>query len=100
MNNHYVRLVRMTFRKDKAQDFYIFFESVKQQIRDFKGCLHIALLKDEKQVNVYAFYSVWESKEHLEEYRKSDFYRRIWSQTKAMFDTPPSVWSYSVSSEA
>ncbi len=90
----------MTFKKEKAGEFLEFFETVKDQIKAFEGCRYIAMLKDEQQVNVFAFYSVWDSKNNLEDYRKSGFYRKIWTHTKSLFDAPPSAWSYSVITEA
>ena len=100
MNNQYIRVVRMTFKKDKAEEFQDFFETVKEKIKEFKGCRYIAMLKDEKLENVFAFYSAWDNKDNLEDYRKSSFYRKIWSQTKSYFAAPPSAWSFTVCSEA
>lgn len=90
----------MTFKKERSDEFLEFFETVKEKIRDFKGCRHIAMMKDEKMENVFAFYSIWDNKENLEDYRKSPFYRKIWTQTKSYFDAPPSAWSFTVCSEA
>jgi quinol monooxygenase YgiN len=90
----------MTFQEKKAGDFLTFFESVKYRIREFKGCQHIELLIDQKQSNAFSFYSVWEDEQCLEAYRRSAFYREIWSKTKTMFDAPPSSWSYFKYSEA
>ena len=90
----------MTFKKNRADEFLDFFETIKDEIKKFKGCRYIAMFKDERLENVFAFYSAWDTKEYLEDYRKSSFYRRIWTQTKSYFDAPPSAWSFTVCSEA
>jgi heme-degrading monooxygenase HmoA len=38
-------------------------------------------------------YSIWENTDALENYRKSDLFKEVWSQTKMLFAAPAQAWS-------
>ena len=87
------RIVRMTFQKDKIEDFKKVFEESKAFIRAFEGCHHLELWQQTDQPNVFFTYSMWESEDHLNQYRHSDLFKTTWARTKPLFEDKPSAWS-------
>ena len=83
----------MTFQEDKVGDFLEIFEATKSKIRGFQGCLHLELLKDINQSNIFFTYSHWQDESCLDDYRNSDTFRNVWSQTKALFSDKPLAFS-------
>ncbi|MEZ5018056.1 MAG: antibiotic biosynthesis monooxygenase family protein [Flavipsychrobacter sp.] len=88
-----LRIVQMTFRAEEIDSFLALFEERKEKIRSFEGCNHLELWQDAKQDNIFFTYSIWDSEEHLDHYRFSDFFKDTWSKTKALFDAKPQAWS-------
>ena len=80
-----IRIVRMTFQEDKLADFHAIFDRSKQQIRTFPGNHQLDLLRDSNQSNVRITYSLWESADALEAYRRSELFRTTWAATKVLF---------------
>ena len=87
------RLVKMQFRAEEVKTFLELFETVKQQIRAQPGCHHLALWQDEADPSVLFTYSIWQSVDHLDVYRQTDFFKDTWSRTKALFARGPEAWS-------
>lgn len=89
-----VRLVKMTFKKEKVEDFKNLFEDRKSKIRNFKGCQHLELLQGKhNQSNVFYTYSYWNDEQSLDNYRYSDLFKETWKLTKAMFSDKPEAIS-------
>jgi len=80
-----VRLVKMTFKQERVEDFLDMFERKKEFIRNFKGCNHLQLLEDQKETNVIYTYSIWDSDEALNGYRGSELFAETWKETKGYF---------------
>lgn len=88
-----VRIVQMTFREDCISQFEELFEERKKTIRGFEGCNHLELWQDAKNPSIFFTYSKWDSEEHLNHYRFSDFFKDTWTKTKALFVEKPQAWS-------
>ena len=88
-----IRIVKMTLKKDKLEEFQRIFERSKGAIRDFEGCLHVELCRDTIQENVYFTYSQWVSEDELNAYRNSPFFKSTWNETKALFAEKPEAHS-------
>lgn len=88
-----VRIVKMTFDKDKIIDFQASFNTIKEKIINYKGCKHLELYQDRNDECVFFTYSHWESEEDLNHYRNSEFFKEVWSRTKKMFSEKPLAWS-------
>jgi heme-degrading monooxygenase HmoA len=88
-----IRIVRMTFQKDKVGDFLDIFQRSRKQIRHFPGCLHLELWQDYHLSHVYLTHSHWESEEALNRYRQSSLFIETWAQTKVLFFEKPLVFS-------
>jgi len=88
-----VRIVKLTFTKENIASFEQIFAETGQKIRDTKGCLFLELYQDTNDIRVFFTYSHWKNENYLEDYRKSDLFRKTWSRTKLLFAEPPEAWS-------
>jgi len=88
-----VRIVKMGFEPDKIASFLENFEQNKDHIRNFEGCTHLQLLRDTAHKNQFFTYSHWESEVHLNTYRNSSLFKKIWNNTKDKFNQKPEAWS-------
>ena len=84
-----IRIVRMTFQKEKVSEFLKLFTQSKHLIRNFAGCNRLELHIDCEKENIFSTYSVWEDEESLNNYRNSDLFKDVWGQTKLLFDKHP-----------
>ena len=89
----FVRIVKMSFKNDKVDDFLSDFELIKDKVRGYKGCNLLELYRDKQNTNILFTYSYWETEQDLENYRNSDLFKAIWEQTKALFNDKPEAWS-------
>lgn len=87
------RLVKLTIDPTKVEVFKRLFVDNKELIAAFEGCLHLEILNDVSQPNVYFTYSKWQNVDAIENYRKSDLFNGIWSQVKPLFVAKPEAWS-------
>ena len=88
-----VRIVKLTFKSGNIVKFEQIFKETKKYIQDFEGCISLELLQDKTKPNIFFTYSQWDSEEHLNNYRNSDFFKSVWSKTKVLFDAKPEAWS-------
>lgn len=88
-----VRVVKMTFRDDSVEAFKQLFESRKEQIRNFEGCIYLELWQDRLHPSTFFTYSHWVDAAALEAYRHSPFFADTWLQTKRLFAGKPEAWS-------
>jgi quinol monooxygenase YgiN len=89
----FVRIVKMSFHTDKIAEFEAIFESKKERIRNNKGCQLLELYQDKTNPEIFFTYSYWETEEDLERYRNSTLFKKVWTETKALFNDKPSAWS-------
>jgi quinol monooxygenase YgiN len=87
------RIVRLSFQPEKVQEFLQIFESSKQLISNFEGCLALSLYQDYEKKNVFYTESIWKSIEHLENYRNSELFQSTWLKTKVLFNEKPQAFS-------
>jgi len=88
-----IRIVKLSFEEGNIDTFLENFNINKKNIRNFKGCRLLQLLRDKNNPNIYFSYSYWESEEHLENYRNSDLFKSVWAKTKILFNNKPEAWS-------
>ncbi|MEX2484137.1 MAG: antibiotic biosynthesis monooxygenase family protein, partial [Brumimicrobium sp.] len=81
-----VRIVKLTLHPSHVKDFINHFETVKESINSFPGCLGMQLLQDKTDENIVFTYSSWESEQDLENYRNSELFKSIWPTVKSWFD--------------
>lgn len=87
------RIVKMSFDPAKVNDFVEVFRTNWTLIRGFEGCNHVELLQDELHSNIFFTYSLWQSEEHLNKYRDSELFNKVWSKTKILFNDKPQAWT-------
>lgn len=88
-----IRIVKMTFQEDKVDDFLQLFERSENNIRNFPGCLHLELLRGYHQENLLTTLSHWQDEQALENYRHSELFLNVWSETKLLFSAKPEAFS-------
>ena len=89
----FVRLVKLTFKEECVVLFLENFENVKIQIRSFPGNNHVELWQDKTNKNIFFTYSIWDSEDDLENYRKSELFKGVWGFVKPLFKTKAEAWS-------
>lgn len=88
-----LRIVQMTFEKDKVQEFQNLFEERKLLIRNFEGCRHLELWQSAQDDAIFFTYSMWDSEEALNHYRFSELFKDTWAKTRVLFADKPQAWS-------
>lgn len=88
-----VRIVKMSFHPEHIDTFLSNFDSVKSYIRNFEGCRYLELYRDQDNTDIFFTYSYWDDQSYLENYRTSDLFKNVWSQTKPFFNDSPQAWS-------
>tara|TARA_R110002096_G_scaffold351893_2_gene544919 strand:+ start:374 stop:670 length:297 start_codon:yes stop_codon:yes gene_type:complete len=88
-----VRIVKMSFEPSKIEEFLANFETVKEKIRNFKGCNFLELYRDQNNTNIFFTYSYWNTEANLNTYRHSELFKNVWSKTKPLFNEKPEAWS-------
>lgn len=90
-----VRIVKLTFQKEREDDFLAFFENIKHLVNQFPGCAGMQMLRDQKQSNVFFTYSLWNSEVDLNSYRDSETFGKVWPKIKPWFADRPEAWTTS-----
>lgn len=88
-----IRIVKMTFKPEEVSNFRSFFDEKKALIRRFEGCEHLELYQDKAKPELFFTYSFWQNETALENYRQSEIFTNIWTETKKMFAGKPEAWS-------
>lgn len=88
-----IRVVRMSFKEEKVQDFISLFNKTKNSIRDFDGCLRLDLLQDFGQEHILTTYSYWQDLKSLDKYRHSPLFLDTWAEMKEYFSAKPIAFS-------
>jgi len=87
------RIVKLTFSAEAREDFISVFTQHKIDMKAFPACKKLESMEDIDQPGLFFTYSIWDSEEALEEYRSSDYFRKIWGTIKPWFDERPQAWS-------
>ncbi|MDC6364439.1 MULTISPECIES: putative quinol monooxygenase [Flavobacteriaceae] len=88
-----IRIVKLTFKPENIPSFEQIFEESRDQIATFQGCQFVELYQDLNNPAVFFTYSFWQKESDLENYRASDFFKEVWSNTKKLFAEKPEAWS-------
>lgn len=89
----FVRIVKLSFKPEKIEEFLANFDDKKKDIRNSSGCRLLELYRDKTNPNIFFTYSYWEDEQDLENYRNSDLFKSIWAKTKILFNDKPFAWS-------
>ncbi|MCS7085936.1 MAG: antibiotic biosynthesis monooxygenase family protein [Bacteroidia bacterium] len=88
-----LRIVRLQFSVQNAQEFERYFASVRKHIAEFPGCLELRHFRDAEHAGVFYTYSLWRSAEDLQAYRNSELFRTAWQSVKPLFGAPAQAFS-------
>lgn len=89
----FTRIVKMHFKEDEVDNFLKNFETVKEKIRNFEGCLFLELYRDKDTPEIFFTYSRWNHVNDLESYRNSSLFKNVWADTKPKFTEKARAWS-------
>lgn len=89
----FVRIVKMSFHEEKISKFLENFEFIKEKIRNAPGNRLLELYQDKNDQTIFFTYSYWETEQDLENYRNSELFFEIWTDTKKLFNNKPEAWS-------
>lgn len=95
-----IRIVDMLFTAEGCEPFLEVFNSSREKIAAFPGCLHLKLLRDKDNPCRMMTYSHWDKEESLENYRQSDLFRQTWAKTKIHFARKANAASFDCLFEA
>ena len=88
-----IRIVKLSIKKENSEQFIQLFENAQPTIAASPGCEHVELLRDTADSGLFFTHSHWTGAQDLEAYRKSEFFRVTWAQTKLLFSNKPEAWS-------
>lgn len=87
------RIVSMQFKEEFVEDFLKIFEDRKHKIQSFEGCKQVNMFQNiHDSSNCYTI-SIWESEDHLNQYRQSEMFKETWTLVKSMFSDRASAYS-------
>lgn len=87
------RIVKMDFEKRHVEEFLKLFDQNKNKIKSQEGCYELKLLRDVREGGIIFTSSLWADEQSLDNYRKSELFKVVWSQTKQLFCNKPEAWS-------
>jgi len=87
------RIVMLNFQPEKIAEFLEIFNQNKQVLAKIDGCIHLEIFKSTSDIDTYFTISNWQSEEHLERYRQSEFFKEIWSKVKPLFNNKAQAWT-------
>lgn len=90
------RIVRLHFKGASIQIIKNFLKIKVEGIRSVDGCSHLEIWQDINDPSIMFSYSYWDSEDHLNTYRKSEFFGTVWPFLKSHFQAPPLVSSFEV----
>ena len=79
----------MEFQSDKVEAFKSIFKENQSKIIAQQGCYDVQLLQDIHESNIFFTYSKWKSQAHLDQYRKTDFFKKFGRKRKYFFAINP-----------
>lgn len=86
------RFVKLSFNEDYCIEFETkFTTSIQKLVASQTGCSEVKLFKAAE--NIYFTVSKWHSEDDLNNYRKSDLFKKIWSEFKVNFSSKAAAWS-------
>jgi len=93
------RIVKLTIKEGEKESYIATFHKNKKTIVGFEGCSHVESWQAVYPKNVFFTYSFWDSDEALNNYRNSDFFKKVWTNLKPKFSAKAEAWSVNVLEE-
>jgi quinol monooxygenase YgiN len=89
-----IRIVRMHFTENSAEEFLTIFQAHQNKIRHVSGCSHLELLREHGSPFTFTTLSHWANPADLEAYRQSTLFKTVWGQVKPLFSQKPEAFSF------
>ncbi|MBK8847208.1 MAG: antibiotic biosynthesis monooxygenase [Bacteroidetes bacterium] len=83
-----VRVVKLTIQPQLLTQFLDIYLQSQENIKHFEGCVELNVFHDYEKPNILFTISKWEHVNHLEAYRNSPFFKKVWTAVKPMFAAP------------
>ncbi len=87
------RFVNLSFKPESKELVEQLFAEVSPKVRGFNGCEYLDIFFDPKGRGRVITYSLWDSTDHLEEYRNSELFKAFWDELKLHFAKPAEAYS-------
>ena len=88
-----VRIVRMHFRPEAKDMIWQRLVAQAPKVRNFPGCLYLALHQDAENPTIFYSISHWDSPSMLEAYRQDALFQEFWAEIKAHFMQPAQTFT-------
>ncbi|MCU0387570.1 MAG: antibiotic biosynthesis monooxygenase [Chitinophagaceae bacterium] len=85
MTTPLTRVVKLTLASEHIDDFKQIWTGHKAAIAGMEGCISLQAYQDHKEPNIFFTISQWESEHYLDNYRYSEFFKKLWSTVRPMF---------------
>ncbi len=79
------RVVKLTLHPQHIEDFKQVFAGHQQDIANMDGCISLQALQDSKEPHIFFTISQWQHEQALDNYRYSEFFKKLWTTVKPMF---------------
>lgn len=83
----------MRVKPSCSVDFQKFVLAMSDEIRTTEGCTHFDLFNDKNNKTIFFAYTIWASEKHFDQYRKSEFYQKLWPKVKEYLSARPVAWT-------
>lgn len=87
------RIVRLSIREDKEEEFLRYFREREMAINHFTGCREVRIYRDSIEKAVFFTVSIWENESALQQYRNSELFKETWKFVKSLFKDAPVAYS-------
>jgi quinol monooxygenase YgiN len=79
------RVVKLTLAPEHIETFKQVWISHKSGIATMQGCISLQAFQDHKEPHIFFTISQWENEHALDNYRYSEFFKKLWSTVKPLF---------------
>jgi len=87
------RIIKFKIEPVNADDFKQFIASIKDDFSTIKGCKNMEILNDKEDKDVYFMYTIWDTEFKLNQYRKSEINKTLWSKLQEWSKKEPQAWT-------
>jgi quinol monooxygenase YgiN len=87
------RIVMLNFQPNKVAEFLEIFTQNKLVLAKSDGCIRLEIFESTSDIDTYFTISNWQSEEHLERYRQSELFKKIWAKVKPLFNNKAQAWT-------
>ena len=91
-----VRIVQLEIQPEFTEKFLSLYSAHQEMILGREGCISLQLLQSDDNPDSLATLSHWTGEEALNQYRNSEFFRKLWSEVKPLFASKARAFSYHV----